>query len=278
MQCTENNMTPHENEAIAMLQVLNPLREPVLREAIRALHLPAGSHGLDAGCGIGQQSLLLADAVGVTGHVTGLDLSAPFLARAASIAREAGLSSQITFCQGDAGELPFAANSFAWAWSVDCVGYAPFDPMPALRAMVRVVKPGGTIALLAWSSESLLPGYPLLEARLKATAVGLAPFSTDRRPGQHFLRGLGWLRDAGLVKATARTFAGDAHAPLDQKLYDALSALLGMRWSGAEAELAPPEQATYRRLTRPGSPDFLLRHPDYYAFFTYTLLHGTVPA
>ena len=52
-----------------------PLREPLLRSVIRALRLRKGSLGLDAGCGIGLPALLLAEAVGPAGHVTGLDLS-----------------------------------------------------------------------------------------------------------------------------------------------------------------------------------------------------------
>ena len=36
----------------------NALREPVLRSVIQDLRLPAGSHGLDAGCGIGLQAKL----------------------------------------------------------------------------------------------------------------------------------------------------------------------------------------------------------------------------
>ena len=51
------------------------LREPVIRSAIQSLQLPSGSCGLDAGCGIGSHTLLLAEAVAPDGHVTGLDLS-----------------------------------------------------------------------------------------------------------------------------------------------------------------------------------------------------------
>jgi len=35
------------------LAVSNPLSEPIIRSAIQALQIPAGSRGLDAGCGIG---------------------------------------------------------------------------------------------------------------------------------------------------------------------------------------------------------------------------------
>jgi len=52
---------------IRSLLVSNPLRESILRAMIEALHLPKGSRGLDAGCGIGLHCLLLAEEVGLTG-------------------------------------------------------------------------------------------------------------------------------------------------------------------------------------------------------------------
>jgi len=61
------------------LIVTNPLQEPIFRRAIHALDLPPGSRGLDVGCGIGLQAILLAEAVGPAGHVTGIDLSPEFL-------------------------------------------------------------------------------------------------------------------------------------------------------------------------------------------------------
>ena len=57
------------NLYIQRLLEANPLREPVLRSAIQALQLLRASHGLDVGCGIGLQALLLAEAVGADGHV-----------------------------------------------------------------------------------------------------------------------------------------------------------------------------------------------------------------
>lgn len=261
---------------IRMLHLSNPLREPVLRSAIGALALPTGSRGLDAGCGIGLQALLLAEAVGPAGHVTGLDLSPEFLRCARGLVEEAGLSKRVTLQQGDVRDLPFADHSFDWAWSADCVGYAPLEPQPLIEELARVVRPGGVVAILAWSSEKLLPGYPLLEARLGATAAGIAPFAVGKSPSSHFMRGLGWLRAAGLEEVAARTFVGDAHAPMTEELYQALAALLEMRWPGAAAELSPEDRAAYRRLCRPASPDYILDHPDYYTFFSYSMFCGRV--
>jgi demethylmenaquinone methyltransferase/2-methoxy-6-polyprenyl-1,4-benzoquinol methylase len=223
------------------------------------------------------QSVLLAEAVGAAGRVTGIDICPAFLRRAGQTAREAGMSEQLYFREGDAARLPFENGVFDWSWSSDCVGYSPsLEPLSAVRELARVVIPGGSVALFAWSSEKLLPGYPALEARLDATASGMAPFSAGMPPGRHFLRALGWLREAGLVDCAVRTFAGEAHAPLDRELRDALTALFAMRWPGAEAELPEEYHAEYRRLCLPESPDFIVKDPDYYAFFTWSLFHGRV--
>jgi ubiquinone/menaquinone biosynthesis C-methylase UbiE len=262
---------------IQKMVVSGPLMEPVVRSAIRALHLPSGSHGVDAGCGIGLQALLLAGAVGPAGHVTGVDISPEFLLHAKGIVKKAGLSEQISFREGDVRRLPFDEGTFDWAWSSSCVGYsASLEPLPAVKELARVVRNGGTVAILAWSSEKLLPGYPRLEARLGATTSGIAPFVRGRRPDTHFLRALGWLRDAGLEEPTVRTFAGDVHAPLSDDLRDALTALFEMRWTGVESELTQEDLSAYRRLCLPGSPEFILSRPDYYAFFTCSMFCGKV--
>lgn len=256
--------------------VSQPLREPVLRSAIKALRLSSGSRGLDAGCGIGLQTMLLAQNVGPAGHITGLDVSSEILAYAKDVVGKAGLSEMIAFREGDVNRLPFSDNSFDWAWSADCVGYTPVEPLPMVKELARVVKPGGSVAILAWSSEKLLPGYPLLEARLNATSSGMAPFIRGRRPELHVMRALGWFREVGLVELSSSTFAGSVQACLTDELYRALAALFQMRWHGVASELTKEDQVEYRRLCLPESQDFLLNHPDYAAFFTYSMFHGKV--
>jgi ubiquinone/menaquinone biosynthesis C-methylase UbiE len=264
------------SKAALTLDASYPLREPVTRSAIQALDLPAGSRGLDAGCGIGLQAKLLAKAVGSAGHVTGLDLSPELLVQARRIVGEAGLSDRIAFKEGNVAELPFSDDTFDWAWSMDCVGYLPRDQVSMLLELARVVRPGGRVTILAWSSEQLLPGYPRLEARLSATTMGIAPFAEGMRPGTHFLRALGWFREAGLEKPIAKTFAGDAHAPLTADLRRALEALFEMRWPGVKRELSKEDWTDYKRLCRPESPDYILNQPDYYVFFTYSMFSGLV--
>ncbi|MGD9047303.1 MAG: class I SAM-dependent methyltransferase, partial [Anaerolineae bacterium] len=196
----------------------------------------------------------MAEAVGPAGHITGLDLSSELLAYAEDVVKKAGLSERISFREGDVNDLPFDDDVFDWAWSVDLVGYAPIEPLPLVQELARVVRPGGSVAILAWSSEHLLPGYPVLEAKLKGTTAGIAPFVKGMEPESHFLRALGWFRDAGLKERTARTFAGDAQAPLTDDVRSALTALFEMRWPGVDSELRKEDVdgerlwAGYRRL------------------------------
>jgi len=258
------------------LLVANPLRESTLRAAIETLQLPPGSRGLDAGCGIGLQCLLLAEAVGLTGHVTGLDVSTEFLNRGEEIVKEAGLSERISFQEGDVANISFDNNTFDWAWSADCIGYGPWEPLPLLKELERVVKPGGIVAISGWSSENLLPGYPRLEARLRATSGGIAPFIHGKKPETHFLRALSWFCEIGLKEPDAKVFADSFYAPLSRGIRNALVDLFNMRWPDVELELSSDDLSEFRRLCQPDSPGFILNLSDYYAFFTHTLFWSKI--
>jgi demethylmenaquinone methyltransferase/2-methoxy-6-polyprenyl-1,4-benzoquinol methylase len=259
---------------IQRLLEANPLREPLLRSAIQGLRLRPGSLGIDVGCGIGLQALLLAEAVGSRGHITGMDIIPEFLACAEDLAAQAGLSERLTFQEGDMSRLPFAEGSFDWAWSADCAGYPAGDLAPVLEELVRVVRPGGSVIILGWSSQQVLPGYPLLEARLNAACSAYLPFLQGKAPELHFLRALRSFREAGLEEIEAQTFAGDIRSPLSTPERLALTSLFEMLW--AAPQNPSQDWIEYQKLCRPDSPDFILDQPDYYAFFTYTMFRGKV--
>jgi demethylmenaquinone methyltransferase/2-methoxy-6-polyprenyl-1,4-benzoquinol methylase len=255
----------------------NPLREPALRAIIQTLSLPQGSHGLDAGCGIGFQELLLAEAVGPRGHVMGLDILPELLAFGENMVAEAGLSARISFRAGDVSCLPFPDNYFDWAWSADCIGYPAGELTPLLQELRRVVKPGGEVILLGWSSQQMLPGYPLLEARLNATCSAYMPYLRDKRPVDHFLRAGHAFHELGFEGFEAKTFVGDVRSPLNPGQRTALLSLFGMLWGERQPGVTAGDWAEYQRLCEPGSPDLILDLPDYYAFFTYSMFRCRVP-
>ena len=262
---------------IQSLLEAEPIRQPVMRSVIQTLQLPPGSRGLDAGCGIGFQSLLLAEAVGAEGHITGVDIVPELLSHAGILVGEAGYSKQIAFREADMNQLPFPNSFFDWVWSADCAGYPAGDLLPVIKELVRVVKPGGSIIILGWSSQQVLPGYPFLEARLNATCSSYLPFLQGKSPHQHFMRSSNFMREAGLEQVKAQTFVGNIQAPLGEDIQTAMAALFQMLWGQRQPECSPEDWDEWQCLCKPGIKNFILNLPDYYAFFTYTMFRGIFP-
>jgi len=111
-----------KSEYARLLLETDCLRDDLVRTIIDWLDLPLGSSGFDAGCGVGSNTLLLAEAVGRSGHVTGLDLADDLLRIAGERARQSGHEDRIDFKQGDINNPPFDPDTFDWVWSADCVG------------------------------------------------------------------------------------------------------------------------------------------------------------
>ena len=141
----------------------HPLRAPVVRAAVRAFAPAAGSRGLDVGYGAGHAALVLAEAVGPAGYVTGVDIEPTFLAHARALADEAGLAARIAFHAGDMLRLPFDDDGFDWAWSMDSIGHHPTGDSRAIDELVRVVRPGGAVALLLHASDASEDGRKKLD-------------------------------------------------------------------------------------------------------------------
>jgi ubiquinone/menaquinone biosynthesis C-methylase UbiE len=261
---------------IESLERSDPLRHSTMQAAIRALQLPAGSRGLDIGCGTALLSLLLAEATRPGSQVIGLDISRPVLAYARGKVAEPSCADHICFNQGDMKRLPYRDDAFDWAWSVDCVGYPSGNLLPVLKEIRRVVRPGGSVSLLAWSSQQLLPGHAKLEARLNATSSAYAPFLEGVPPLDHFQRALHWYAEAGMVHATCTTFLGQVQAPLTPEVREALVLLFEMLWGEPSPEASEADIEAYQRLCSPTSPECILDVPGYYAFFTYTMFTGEV--
>lgn len=264
------------DDLIDSLERFQPLRESTIRSAIRALHLPTGSRGLDIGCGTGLLSLLLAETTYPGGQIVGLDISRPVLAYGLRKLTQPPWAECISFNQGDMRRLPYADEAFDWAWSVDCVGYPSGDLLPVLKEICRVVRPGGSVSLLAWTLQQILPGHAMLEARLNATCSTYAPYLEGAPPLSHFHRALHWYAEAGLVNATGTTFLGEVQAPLKPEARGALILLFDMLWGQPSPTASGADIEAYRRLCSPKSPDCILDVPGYYAFFTYTMFTGHV--
>ncbi|MBF6297965.1 methyltransferase domain-containing protein [Nocardia amamiensis] len=112
------------------------------RDAVATLRLRGPQKVLDIACGPGNFTKYLSKALSGDGYAVGVDYSAPMLARA--VADNAG--PRVGYLRGDARTLPFADETFD---AVCCFGalYLIPDPLTAAREMIRVLAPGGRIAI-----------------------------------------------------------------------------------------------------------------------------------
>ena len=128
------------------------------RRTARALEssLVEGARVLDVACGTGDLSLVLAGAGAV--RVIGLDFCRPMLEIAR---RKADADSRaIPFVEGDALRLPFADETF----DVATIAFGLrnlSDAADGLRELRRVLRPGGRLAVLEFSSP-VVPGFSAL--------------------------------------------------------------------------------------------------------------------
>lgn len=109
----------------------------------------AGEELLDVATGSGNVAL---PAAARGARVTGLDLTPELLEVARKRAAQAGL--EVDWLEGDAEQLPFADGSFDRVTSCFGVIFAPRQEQAA-RELVRVARPGATIAFTGWTPEGL---------------------------------------------------------------------------------------------------------------------------
>ena len=134
---------------------------------VDALQLTSGQRVLDAGCGPGRHALALARR-GI--EVVGVDLSPEFLA----IARASADRLPVTFVEGDVRNLSYSEEFDA----VICLCQGGFgllgggdDEHDAVAGLARSLRPGGRLALTAFSAWFALRNLESGETFDPATAV-----------------------------------------------------------------------------------------------------------
>jgi SAM-dependent methyltransferase len=117
--------------------------------------ISSGMRVLDAGCGRGDVSFLIAGLVGEQGQVLGVDRDAHQIAAARERAREHGFSN-ITFAEGDLCARSPEHGIFDAIVGRRVLMYQP-DPADAIRRLVRALRPGGLVIFQEHDS-TMTPG------------------------------------------------------------------------------------------------------------------------
>jgi ubiquinone/menaquinone biosynthesis C-methylase UbiE len=117
-------------------------RLAAIEKHLEYVPLQADFHVLDAGCGSGSMTRLLAREV-TSGRAVGVDVNPSYLEAARTFAEEEGLTN-LSFEEGDIFNLPFADDSFDLVWSKYVLQWVN-QPVDAVAEFKRVTKPGGVV-------------------------------------------------------------------------------------------------------------------------------------
>jgi len=127
-------------------QTQDSLLAPVSDILIDRAKAKAGERIVDVGCGCGATTIAFAQKVGPAGHVCGIDISAPMLARARQIA-PAGIP--VDFVLADATVYPFVSGSFDLVVSRFGVMFFA-EPAISFANMRKALRPSGRLAFACW--------------------------------------------------------------------------------------------------------------------------------
>ena len=181
------------------------IQGPATEMMLDLADIRTGSRVLDVAAGTGDQTIMAAQRVGPTGYVLATDISASMLKLAAEAAREAGLTNVETRVM-DAENIHLEADCFD---AVVCqLGLFLFsNPANVLRAMRRVVRPGGKVAALVFSTPEKNPyqGITLDVAR----RFGSAPLPLFSLGESNVLESK--FKESGLLDVAVRAMSFSRH-------------------------------------------------------------------
>jgi SAM-dependent methyltransferase len=131
--------------AVRRLHRLHAVYSPVGRRALLRAGLREGMRVADFGCGVGVVTRMMADIVGPSGSVTGIDVNGAQLKEAADLCAREGFRNTF-FTERSAYDTGLPRNSFDLVYCRFLLLHLS-DPAAGLREMLNVVKPGGILVV-----------------------------------------------------------------------------------------------------------------------------------
>ena len=149
------------------LRIAAKVAEQVKLRSYEVMDIGPGQRILDVGCGPGTDTIPLAQLVGDSGRVMGVDWDQEMVDEADRKAAEAGVDPIVTHKRGDATALPFESGQFDACRSERLFQHL-HNPEAALSEMIRVTKRGGWVAVVDtdWGTGSIDTPEVDIERRL----------------------------------------------------------------------------------------------------------------
>ena len=199
--------------------VIDRMFAPVAEALVEDACVRRGQAVLDVATGPGEPALSIARIVGPEGRVVGVDIIPAMIEFARQEAERRSLANA-SFRTAPADELPFEDGSFDAVVCRFGVMFFP-EPLDGIREMLRVLRPGGTLALAVWHHARNNPFHTLL-ADIVERYVESPPLAPDAPDAFRFAQPgklLGVACEAGVVEARERLLRFSIDAPVDLEGY-----------------------------------------------------------
>jgi 2-polyprenyl-3-methyl-5-hydroxy-6-metoxy-1,4-benzoquinol methylase len=214
--------SPHE---IERLSAQARLYAPFTYSFFRAAGVTQGMRVLEVGCGGGDVSLLIAQLVGASGEVVGVDRSVAAIETAQQRAQDLS-ARNLRFLVADVtapGDALTSEGAFDAVIGRSVLEFIP-DPVAVLRAVVDQARPGGVIAFqeVDWSGCRALPAAPSFDQCVRWGSEALQRSGADPYMGLKLYTAF---LAAGLPAPTLSTYAAIG-AGRDHPLYAHIARLM----------------------------------------------------
>ncbi len=233
-------------------------------------NLLPGDHVLDLGCGSGTHFDWIAALVGDDGQITGVDSDPDNLAQARERIADKPYRDRVMLQEGSLTEpLPFADGTFDFVWCAGSLQYVP-TPVETIREMMRVVRPGGRVAVQDVEMTSMLLG-PMPDELLIALKGSLPRGYTSGDEHHDYVDWLighklrSYFVAAGLreIRGVLRTRVYTPPFTEDERGFLDVAVPYLSTGSPGIQDLSYRQVLELQRLVDENSPDYLLDQPDF---------------
>jgi len=235
-----------------------------LQAMLKELPFCLGDRILDVGCGEGTYTSWLSNLVGPGGQVVGVDHSADYLKVAKRHVNANLASASVRFVRAEVTRLPFKNNHFDAVWCAQNLYSFP-NAEEALHELVRVVRPGGIVAILENDSlhYALLP-WPV-DVELILLQSQHRSFKKEEVHSEKFYiaRGLrSLLKRVGCRPQRKHVYALHREAPFTTPEKRFLQLYLQELRERTQPYLTDKDRERVEPLLNPRSPYYLLRQEE----------------
>jgi ubiquinone/menaquinone biosynthesis C-methylase UbiE len=228
-------------------EIIREMFQPITQALIEDAKITARQDVLDVATGPGEPALSLSKLVGTEGKIIGVDAAPEMVEAARREAKRRGFQNA-NFDVALAGDLPFPENTFDAVVSRFGVMFFP-SPIEGVREMLRVLKPGGRVAIAVWHFAEKNPFHYSVSQVVERYVASPAPVPDSPDPFRFAEPGklLTIVSSAGAAATSERLLRFTIRAQISVEDFWALRSEMSEKLRAKLATLSKEQMAKLKR-------------------------------